>query len=611
MMLKNTMLKAVLVAMTISWIPVSIAAPITTTALGHNSTTEYIDVPYMPYANPKAPKGGTLSLDARGTFNAANKWMTTGVAMVGTDYLYDTLMTGSLNEAFTMYPQLADKVTYDPEDTSWIIYHINPAARFWDGSPVTSSDVKATYDAILNKGPMYIRSYLGDIKDIEIIDKQRVKFVFKSDDNKEILLTVGQFPVFAKSSIDTDFEKITLTPLMGSGPYKLGRVDAGRAVSYVRDPNYWGRDLMVNRGRYNFDMIKFVYYQSDEIAFEGFKSGQYRFRLENKASNWATGYNFPAVKAGLIHKETISSENPVPMQGLVMNMRRPIFQDIRVRQALTAAYDFEWMNKTLFHGQYERLQSFFHGSDLAATGTPSAAEMQVLSPLLAKLEPIQRQAVLDEWRLPTSDGSGFNRQGLLEARQLLLEAGFYYQDMKLYQPNGKLAQFEILMTGETMGRVLLPYIRNLKRLGFDATLRQVDGPQYYERVRRFDYDIMVDIFAQSLSPGAEQVGFWGSAAADEAGNANTIGIKNPAIDSVIKKLGDAKSRDEIVLYTHVLDRLLRAGHYLVPLYGKSSTNVAYWNQYRHTAKLPTNAIGIDYWWSDKEAEARVNRYLKQ
>lgn len=611
MMLKNTMLKAVLVAMTISWIPVSIAAPITTTALGHNSTTEYIDVPYMPYANPKAPKGGTLSLDARGTFNAANKWMTTGVAMVGTDYLYDTLMTGSLNEAFTMYPQLADKVTYDPEDTSWIIYHINPAARFWDGLPVTSSDVKATYDAILNKGPMYIRSYLGDIKDIEIIDKQRVKFVFKSDDNKEILLTVGQFPIFAKSSIDTDFEKITLTPLMGSGPYKLGRVDAGRAVSYVRDPNYWGRDLMVNRGRYNFDMIKFVYYQSDEIAFEGFKSGQYRFRPENKASNWATGYNFPAVKAGLINKETISSENPVPMQGLVMNMRRPIFQDIRVRQALTAAYDFEWMNKTLFHGQYERLQSFFHGSELAATGTPSAAEMQVLKPLLAKLEPIQRQAVLTEWRLPTSDGSGFNRKALLEARQLLLDAGFYYKDMQLYQPNGKLAQIEILMTGETMGRVLLPYIRNLKRLGFDATLRQVDGPQYYERMRRFDYDMVVDVFAQSLSPGAEQAAFWGSAAADEAGNANTIGIRNIVIDEVTTALANAESRDEIVLYTKVLDRLLRAGHYLVPLYGKSATNVAYWNQYRHTEKLPTNAVAIDYWWTDKEAEARVNQYLKQ
>ena len=605
------MLKTVLLVAMASWIPASMATPITITALAHNSTAEYVNAPYMPYANPNAPTGGTLSLDTRGTFNAANKWMTTGVAMIGTDYLYDTLMTGSLNEAFTMYPQLASKVTYDPDDTSWIVYHLNPAARFWDGSPVTSRDVKATYEAILNKGPMYIRSYLSDIKDIQVIDDQQVKFVFASTENKEILLTVGQFPIFAKSSIDADFEKISLTPLMGSGPYKLGRVDAGRSVSYVRDPNYWGRDLMVNRGRYNFDMIKFVYYQSDEIAFEGFKSGQYRFRPENKASNWATGYNFPAVKAGLINKETITSQNPVPMQALVMNMRRPIFQDIRVRQALTAAYDFEWMNKTLFHGQYERLQSFFHGSELAATGTPSSQEMQVLSPLLSKLEPIQRKAVLAEWQLPTSDGNGFNREGLLKARQLLLDAGFYYNDMKLYQPNGSLAQIEILMTGETMGRVLLPYIRNLKRLGFDATLRQVDGPQYYERMRRFDYDMVVDVFAQSLSPGAEQAAFWGSAAADEPGNHNTIGIKNAAIDEVVAALGGAENREEIVLYTQVLDRLLRAGHYLVPLYGKSGTNVAYWDQYRHTKQLPPNAVGIDYWWVDKEAEALVNQYLKQ
>jgi peptide/nickel transport system substrate-binding protein/microcin C transport system substrate-binding protein len=610
-MTKNIRLKTVLISIMIFWMPISMAAPITTTALGHNSTTEYVDAPFMPYANPKAPAGGTLSLDARGTFNSANQWMTTGVAMIGTNYLYDTLMTGSLNEAFTMYPQLATGVTYDPDDTSWIIYHINPAARFWDGTPVTSADVKATYEALLTKGPMYIRSYLDDIKEIQTIDKQQVKFIFASDDNKEILLTVGQFPIFAKTSIDADFEKISLSPLMGSGPYKLGRVDAGRSVSYVRDPNYWGRDLMVNRGRYNFDMIKFVYYQSDEIAFEGFKSGQYRFRPENKASNWATGYNFPAVTAGMINKEAITSQNPVPMQGLIMNMRRPIFQDIRVRQALTAAYDFEWMNKTLFHGQYERLQSFFHGSELAATGTPSAAEMQILTPLLSELEPMQRQAVLNDWQMPTSDGGGFNREGLLKARKLLLEAGFYYDDMKLYQPDGKLAQIELLMTGDTMGRVLLPYIRNLKRLGFDATLRQVDGPQYYERMRRFDYDMTVDVFAQSLSPGAEQAAFWGSTAADEVGNHNTIGIKNAAIDRVVEALGNAESREDIVLYTQVLDRLLRAGHYLVPLYGKSGTNVAYWNQYRHVDKLPTNAVGIDYWWVDKQAEARVDKYLGQ
>ncbi|WP_182406375.1 extracellular solute-binding protein [Psychrobacter sp. GP33] len=611
MPIKNKLFIAICFSCALSSISPAMAAPITTTALGHNSTAEYVDAPFMPYANPNAPTGGTLSLDARGTFNTANKWMTTGVAMIGTDYLYDTLMTGSLNEAFTMYPQLATSVTYDPDDSSWIIYHINPAARFWDGSSVTSSDVKATYEALLTKGPMFVRSYLSDIKEIQTLNKHQVKFIFASDDNKEILLTVGQFPIFAKSSIDANFEKISLTPLMGSGPYQLGRVDVGRSVTYIRDPNYWGRELMVNRGRYNFDMIKFVYYQSDEIAFEGFKSGQYRFRPENKASNWATAYNFRAVKAGLINKESITSENPVPMQGLVMNVRRPIFQDIRVRQALTAAYDFEWMNKTLFHGQYERLQSFFHGSELAATGIPSVAEMQIIKPLLTQLEPLQRQAVLDEWQLPVSDGGGFNRQGLLKARQLLLEAGFYYQDMKLYQPDGKRADIEILMTGDTMGRVLLPYIRNLQRLGFDAKLRQVDGPQYYERMRNFDYDMTVDVFAQSLSPGAEQSAFWGSIAADEAGNNNTIGIKNAAIDSVITKLSDAKSREEIILYTHVLDRLLRAGYYLVPLYGKSSTNVAYWNQYRHAEKLPTNAVGVDYWWVDKEAAARVDKYLGQ
>ncbi len=611
MIKKAALITSAMLGATLCWVSVSIAAPITTEALGHNSTSDYIDAPFMPYANPNAPTGGTLSLDARGTFNSANKWMTTGVAMIGTDYLYDTLMTGSLNEAFTMYPQLASRVTYDVDDASWIIYHLNPDARFWDGSKVSSRDVKATYDALLTKGPMFIRSYLSDIKEVQILDEQRVKFVFESDDNKEILLTVGQFPVFAKSSIDADFDKISLKPLMGSGPYKLGRVDAGRSVSYVRDPNYWGRDLMVNRGRYNFDRIKFVYYQSDEIAFEGFKSGQYRFRPENKASNWATGYNFPAVKAGLIKKEAISSKNPVPMQGLIMNQRRALFQDIRVRQALSHAYDFEWMNKTLFHNQYERLQSFFHGSELAATGTPSATEMQILTPLLANLEPIQRQGVLAKWQVASSDGSGFNREGLLKARQLLLDAGFYYENMQLHQPDGKPAQIEVLMTGDTISRVLLPYIRNLKRLGFDAHLRQVDGPQYYERMRNFDYDMAVDVFAQSLSPGAEQAGFWGSSAADEPGNRNTMGIKNTAIDKVTAALNNAENRDDILLYTRVLDRLLRAGHYLVPLYGKSGTNVAYWNQYRHVETLPTNGVGIDYWWVDKAAEQRVNDYLRR
>lgn len=584
---------------------------ITTTTLGHNSTAIYQQAHHLPYANPNAPKGGTLSLAATGSFNTAKTWATTGMPMQGTNYLYDTLMTGSLNEAFTMYPQLASRVTYDTEDSSWIIYHINPNARFWDGTKVTSRDVKATFEALLSKGPFHLRSYLADIKEVRAIDNHRVKFLFNSDDNKELPLIVGQFPVFSKSSIEKEFETINFTPLMGSGPYQVAKVTPGRMVSYIRDPNYWGRDLMVNRGRYNFDMIKYVYYGNQEIAFEGFKSGQYRFRNETNDPNWATGYHFPAAEAGHIIKEEIANHNPVRMQGLVMNLRRPLFQDIRVRQALTLAYDFEWMNATLFHDQYERLQSYFYGSELAATGVPSEAEMRVLNPLLPKLSMIERQAVLTNWQLAKSDGKGFNREGLLKARKLLLAAGFYYQDMKLYQPNGKRAKIEILNTDAALTRSLLPYIRHLKRLGFDAQVRQVDSPQFFQRKRNFDFDMIPDVFMQTLSPGSEQLAYWGSQSADERGNNNTIGIKNPVIDRVIKKLIEADNRDEIVLYTRILDRLLRAGYYMVPTYGKSKTTVAYWDQYRHVSTLPTNAIGLDYWWVDHDSEAKIDRYLKR
>ena len=552
----STLLSALLLSLT----PSVHAASITVTALGHNSEARYINAPYLPYANPKAPKGGMLSQAAMGPFNSANPWMTTGVSMSGTDYLYDTLLAGSLSESFVMYPQLAEKITYDPDDTSWIIYHINPKAKFWDGSAVTSEDVQATYEAYLNKGLMQLRSYLAAINKVEVIDKRRVKFHFKSSENKEILLTVGQFPIFKKASVEKDFEKLSLTPLMGSGPYQLHHVEQGRSVTYKRDPNYWGQQLMVNKGLFNFDYIKYIYYGSDEIALEGFKVGQYHFRQESSARKWTTAYDFAAARAGLIKKEAIVTKNPVMMQALVINLRKNIFSDIRVRQAMTDAFDFQLMNKTLFYDQYERLESYFHGSELAATGTPDDEEYQVLKPLLPKLEPIQRQAAVAKWQLAKSDGKGYHRQALLNARQKLLEAGFYYQDMKLYQANGKPARFEILITDEKISRVLLPYVRNLKKLGFEVSIRQVDTSQYLDRLRRFDYDMIVAGFPQSTSPGSEQSYMWGSAAADEQGNQNYSGIKNEAIDTVIDKLIKAENREEIVVYTRVLDRLLRAGY---------------------------------------------------
>ncbi|WP_201546883.1 extracellular solute-binding protein [Psychrobacter lutiphocae] len=609
--LKLSVIAALMTATVTATTPIAMAESVTVSALGHNTEALYITAPYLPYANPNAPKGGMLSQSALGTFNSANVWMTTGIAMRGTEYLYDTLMTGSLDESFVMYPQLAEKVTYDPDDTSWIIYHINPQAKFWDGSAVTAADVKATYEAYLTKGLMQVRSYLSAIDSIEVLDQHRVKFHFASADNKEILLTVGQFPIFKKASVEKDFETLSLTPLMGSGPYRLDHVEQGRSVTYRRDPNYWGQKVMANKGRFNFDYIKFAYYGSDEVALEGFKVGQYQFRQESSARKWATAYNFPAVKAGMITKESISSHNPVMMQALVMNLRQPLFSDIRVRQALTEAFDFELMNKTLFYNQYERLESFFHGSELAATGLPSAQEKQVMAPLLDKLEPIQRQQALAEWQLPKSDGKGYPREALLRARDKLLQAGFYYQDMKLYQADGKPAKLEILIADDKITRVLLPYVRNLKKLGFDASIRQVDMPQYLERLRRFDYDMIISGFPQSLSPGAEQSYMWGSKAADEAGNQNYSGIKNEAIDAVIDKLILADNREEIVLYSKVLDRLLRAGYYMVPMYGTSNTRVVYWDKYRHVKKLPDNSVGLDYWWVDGEAESKVNGYLKR
>ncbi|MFW2178064.1 MULTISPECIES: extracellular solute-binding protein [unclassified Moraxella] len=588
------------------------ATPITSTTLAHNSTAQFNNLSHLPYANPNAPKGGTLSLSAIGTFDSINKWIDVGTPVIGTDYLFESLMTSSLSEAFVQYPLLADKVTYDPADPSWVIYHINPHAKFWDGTPVTADDVKASMDAMLTKGLMSMRSYLGDVKETQVIDKQTVKFIFKSKDNQEIKLTVAQMPIWSKKTIDAYFDKVGLVPLMGSGAYKVGNIEAGRSITYVRDPNYWGAKpeagVMVNVGRNNFDQIKYVYYQNPEVAFEGFKAGEYLFRAENKARTWVTGYNFPAMTANMVMKEKIANKNPVPMQAIVMNLRRPIFQDIRVRQALTLAYDFEWLNKTMFYGQYERLQSFFHGSELQATGTPSPAEMDILNPLLPSLEPIQRNAVVSNWQAPKSNGDGFNRDNLLKARELLLQAGFQYRNMKLYQPNGQPAKIEFLTADEKNARIILPYLRNLQRLGFDTSFRQADVPQYLERTRKYDYDMIIDMFMQSLSPGSEQAYMWGSQSADEAGNQNSAGIKNKAIDSVIDKLTKAKNREDIVLYTHVLDRLLRAGYYVVPTYGKTTDNVAYWRFYEH-GQLPSNAIGIDYWWVNPQKYSEVMRYL--
>lgn len=562
---------------------------ITTSVITQDDTPLSINISHLPYANPNAPQGGSLIMSKVGTFNSLNAFIDKGVPATGTFYLYDTLLTGSLNDSHVLYPQLAHAITYDKDDKSWVIYHIHPKAKFWDGTSVSAHDVKATFEAILTEGLMSWRGFLMGIHHIEVLDNERVIFYFDKNANPELYISVGLMPVFAKKDIDTRFGQIGLVPLMGSGAYRLGQVDVGRSVSYLKDPNYWGSEVMANRGRFNFDEIKFVYYQDELIAKEAFLAGQFNFRFENDLKAWAT-FDEPSFKH--ITKHAIPHQNPVSMRGLIMNLRRPLFDDKRVRQALQLAFDWTWINDKLYYGQYERLTSFFYGSRLMATGVPSAKEREILNRL--PLNDDEQSALMGISPLPISDGMGHNRDNLLKARELLLSAGLYYQDGKLYH-QGQPASFEILLGDDKMDAVLVMYLKNLQKLGMSVRLRHLDNAGFLNKKRAFDYDMMIDEFMQANSIGAEQAYLWGSKSAHESGNANTIGIQSQAIDVLIEQIIHAKDTDEMVLYAKVLDRLLMAGAYIIPFGGQRTTNVMYHQDISPPPHLPTSAIGLDYW----------------
>lgn len=584
----------------------------TTPYIAIHSQPLYANLVAMPYANAQAPKGGYLSTASNGTFDNLNSMNGKGSAADGVNYLFDSLMSSSLDEPGVMYPLLATSATFDPKKTSYVIFNLNPKARFSDGSAVTAEDVKFSFDAYQTKSNPGLQMYLADLAKTEVLSKHQVKMSFKSDNNAEMPLILSQLPIYSKKDwAKKDFTRISMQPILGSGPYVLDRIDAGRSLSYKRNPNYWAKDLPVNKGRYNFDRLKYVYYRNLDIAFEGFKSGQYTLHEEYTARKWVTAYNFPAVKDGMVVKYRFKHNNPIATQSFVFNTRRNPFQDIRLRQALTYAYDFEWQNKALFYGQYMRLQSYFANSELEAKGTPSAEEMAVLKPVLAKLDPMQRAGVLKNWKYPVSDASGFNRNNLLTARQLLLNAGYQYKNGNLLDKKGQPIQIEFLIHQDGLQRTLMPFVRNMKRLGIQVNIRQVDVPQYIERMRSKDFDMTTSVMPQSLSPGNEQAQFWGSASADQPGNYNYAGIKNPAIDAMIEQVIRAPDRPALVTRTRALDRMLRAGYYQIPTYGKGENWLAYWNMYKQPAVKPKLSTGIDYWWSDAKQAQKVAQYLRK
>ncbi|WP_291371582.1 MULTISPECIES: extracellular solute-binding protein [unclassified Acinetobacter] len=588
------------------------AAVQTTPYIAIHSQPKYAGLSVMPYANAHAPKGGYLSTASNGTFDNLNSMNGKGSSTDGVEYLFDSLMSNSLDEPGVMYPLLAEKVTYDPKQTQYVIFHLNPRARFSDGSAVTAEDVKFTFDTYKTKANPGLQMYLSDLDETEVLSRYAVKMSFKSDNNAEMPLILAQMPIYSKRDWQKkDFTRVTMQPILGSGPYLIDRIDAGRSISYKRNPNYWGKDLAVNKGRYNFDRLKYVYYRNLDIAFEGFKSGQYTLHEEFTARKWVTEYRFPAVQAGMVVKYRFQHQNPIPTQSFVFNSRRAPFQDIKFRQAITYAYDFEWQNKALFYGQYRRLQSYFANSELEAKGAPSPAELAILKPYLARLNPIQRQGVLKDWKYPVSDASGFNRNNLLTARQLLIKAGYTFKNGRLLDTKGKPIRIEFLIHQDGLQRTLMPFIRNMKRLGIEVAIRHVDVPQYIERMRTKDFDMTTSVMPQSLNPGNEQAQFWGSASADQPGNYNYAGIKNPVIDDMVQQVIRAPSREQLVLRTRVLDRLLRAGYYQIPTYGKGENWFAYWNMYHQPKVKPKLSSGIDYWWSDAGQAKKVTRYLGQ
>ncbi len=564
-------------------------------AISEFGTPRYpADMTHWPHVNPDAPKGGKIVLGAFGTFDSLNPYLLKGNWPRSIGHITDTLMTSSGDELLTVYGLIAEYAVY-PDDKSWIEFQLRQEARYDDGVQITAKDFVLALDTIRQHGRPFLQSFYRDVESAEALAPDRLRFTFKTRDNMKPLMTVATMsPAPSHYWAKTDISKTTLEPRPSSGAYKLVSVEPGRHLTYQRVEHYWGADLPVNRGQYNFDEIRYDYYRDISVMFEAFKAGNIDFRTEYSSKRWATGYDIPAVKEGRIVLKTMPDKMPGGIQAMVLNTRRAKFADVRVREALAQLMDFEWMRKKLLYNQYTRTKSYFPNSDYGASGKPTAAELAVLQPFADKLP----KAVLEQaFEPPRTDGSGRNRKQIRRALQLFKEAGWKVAAGKLVDPSGNQIQIEILLRNPVMERLIAPYIQTLKKLGIAATMRIVDTSQYEKRLEDFDFDIVTLRSNFFPPPGPELRSYYGSAAADRAGTGNWAGIKDPVVDAIIEKVINAKDLKSLKVHTRALDRVLLWQHYAIPQWHNDIHRLAFHNKFAHPEVQPRYGTGFPaMWW---------------
>lgn len=568
------------------------------------------DFKHLDYVNPDAPRGGLLTMEASGTFDSFNPFIIRGTPAAGIGLIYDTLLESTFDEASSEYARLAESVEM-PEDRSWVAFNLNPAAKWHDGEPVTAEDVVWTFNMLVEKGAPFYAAYYGDVASIEAVTERRVLFKFKEGVvNRELPVILGQLYVLPKHWwADRDFSAPLSEPPLGSGPYKVAGFEFGRSETYERVEDYWGDDVPMMVGRYNWGTVRYEYFRDRDVATEAFKAGAFDLRQENSSKRWATAYDFPARDAGMVLKEELPHERGSGMQGFAMNIRRPVFADRAVRHAVNLAFDFEWTNKALLYDAYTRTGSYFANTDLASSGLPSEAELALLEPLR---DQIPAEVFTEEFTIPTTDGSGNNRANLREGLRILRDAGWSLQDGVMTNADGQKLEFEILLGSASSERFTLPFAKNLERLGIKATVRTVDPVQYQNRLRDFDFDMTIGLFPQSLSPGNEQVDFWGSSRATQPGSRNIIGIADPAVDELVRQVVTAENRDALVVASRALDRVLLWNYYVVPHFHSRTDKIVYWNRFGRPDTKPTLTTGFsDTWWIDPEKDEAVRKWKRR